>query len=121
VQAFAELVVVGVDLTSPPRGQVDQRVLAVDLGEQVVDGGDGESLPKLKGPVGGRSRRPAPAGSKTEYTADLVHGAVHGRVDHHVIEPVRLRELDVRDGHALGDPLLVVGAAPAQALHQRFA
>jgi len=34
-------VVVGVDLAGAAGGEVDQRVLAVDLVEQVVDGGDG--------------------------------------------------------------------------------
>src|SRR5213593_1078315 len=35
--ALAELVVIGVDLSSPPGGQNDQRVFGVYLGQQVVD------------------------------------------------------------------------------------
>ena len=57
VQALTELVVIRVDLARPPGGEVDERVLAVDFGQQFVDGRDDGSLPgSFKGRAGQRWR-----------------------------------------------------------------
>src|SRR5680860_1015089 len=50
-QALAEGVVVVVDLTRAACGQMDEGVLAVNLVEQRVDGGDGDQLPGRSGRV----------------------------------------------------------------------
>src|SRR3954469_7254560 len=52
--AFAELVVIGVDLARALRGDDHERVLRVDLREQIVDlRFDHAELPVIEGPFGG--------------------------------------------------------------------
>src|SRR5438034_5099290 len=51
--ALAELVVIGVDLSSPPGGQDDQRVFGIHLGQQVAElhFDHGSARPPARGPV----------------------------------------------------------------------
>src|SRR6266508_2922013 len=97
--ALTELVVIGVDLPSPPGRQDDQRVLGVDLRQQVVDlrFDHGCARPSARGP------------GRLAYSLDLRRRLVQAIVHHDMVELRPLGHLRPRGSKTKGQSALVLG------------